>query len=305
MSNENIDKKTIIKEIENRIQFVIVVAMFFSGVMYNFFNIYDKTKSDNIVLSYSIVIAIYFVIYIFFELTKDKLSLLWLKRVSALTLVGIGTFIIPVSFMSSAAKLPNSWIILILYQLSFWGTAIVPCIIFFILFTFIFRDKKRMPKSTKAFTLIEVLLVIAIIGVLASLTVVYLGGAMVKARDAKRMNDLSEIGRFFSLGCLLPGAGAGEYDLNELIAEYAAKYPQYSANIPKNIRDPKTGTEAASNYKYLVTDSGQCALYANLENKDAAVSLSGLSAPTPAGGKGIFQGSRGWNGSDKYFQVSN
>lgn len=162
-----------------------------------------------------------------------------------------------------------------------------------------------MPKANKAFTLIELLVVITVIGILATLAFVYFGGAMAKARDAKRMNDLDQIGRFLSLGCLTPGAGAGEYDLNDLIAEYAAKYPQYSKYIPKNLRDPKTGTDAVSNYKYIVTAGNRCALYANLENEGATVSLPRLSEPTAGGGKGVFQGSESWNGSNKYFQVSN
>ncbi|MDP2708912.1 MAG: type II secretion system protein [bacterium] len=162
-----------------------------------------------------------------------------------------------------------------------------------------------MPHKNNGFTLIEILVVIAIIGALAGLAYVYFGGATVKARDAKRLNDLNQIGRFLSFGCLTPEAGAGEYDLNLLIAEYAAKYPQYANNIPKNIRDPKTGTDAESNYKYIVTADNKCVLYANLENAAAEVSLTGISQPAPGGGKGIFQGVAGWNGSDKYFQLSN
>ncbi len=43
-----------------------------------------------------------------------------------------------------------------------------------------------------------------------------------------------------------------------------------------------------------------------LENDGIEVSLPGISVPTPAGGKGVFQaGSSGWNNSNKYFQVSN
>ncbi len=163
-----------------------------------------------------------------------------------------------------------------------------------------------MKKYKNGFTLVEVLAVVAVIGLMATLAFVYLGGATAKARDAKRMNDVNQIGRFLSFGCLLPGAGAGEYDLNELIEEYRIKYPQYANSIPKNVRDPKTGTDADSNYKYIVTAGNRCALYANLENSGAEVSLLGISEPTPGGGKGIFQaGSTGWNGSDKYFQVSN
>lgn len=162
-----------------------------------------------------------------------------------------------------------------------------------------------MPKPNRAFTLIELLVVIAIIGILAALAFVYFVGATGKARDAKRMNDLSQIGNFLSFGCLTPGAGAGEYDLNQLIAEYSAQYPQYANLIPKNIRDPKTGTDTAANYKYIVTAGNKCVLYANLENVEAGVTMPNLNAPTPGGGKGIFQNGEGWNGSNKYFQVSN
>lgn len=162
-----------------------------------------------------------------------------------------------------------------------------------------------MPDKNKGFTLIEILAVIAIIGALAGLALVYFGGATAKARDGKRINDLNQIGRFLSFGCLTPEAGAGEYDLNRLIAEYAAKYPQYASSIPKNLRDPKTGSDEASGYKYIVTADNKCALYANLENGAAEVSLTGISEPAPGGGKGVFRGAAGWNGSDKYFQASN
>jgi prepilin-type N-terminal cleavage/methylation domain-containing protein len=156
------------------------------------------------------------------------------------------------------------------------------------------------------FTLIEILVVIAIVGVLAVIAFVYFGGATVKARDTKRMSDLNQIGRFLSFGCLMPDGGAGEYDLNDLVEEYKIKYPQYANSIPENIRDPKTGSDDLSNYKYIVDEEKNCVLYANLENDDAEVSLPGISEPTPGGGKGIFAASGiGWNGSSKYFAISN
>jgi len=116
-----------------------------------------------------------------------------------------------------------------------------------------------LKKYNRGFTLIELLAVIAIIAVLATLTTLAFSGTRAKARDAKRLNDLNQIGRFLSFGCLTPETGAGEYDLNELIVEYKSQYPQYANLVPKNIRDPKTGTDSVSNYKYIVSaDNSAC-----------------------------------------------
>ncbi|MDD5032268.1 MAG: type II secretion system protein [Patescibacteria group bacterium] len=163
-----------------------------------------------------------------------------------------------------------------------------------------------LKKYNHGFTLVELLVVIAIIAVLATSVLVAFSSTRAKARDAKRLNDLNQIGRFLSFGCLIPETGAGEYDLNELIIEYRNKYPQSANLIPKNIRDPKTGTDIVSNYKYIASADNKCVLYANLENEEAIVSLPAISAPTPGAGKGIFMApANGWNGSHKYFQVSN
>jgi len=156
------------------------------------------------------------------------------------------------------------------------------------------------------FSLIEILVVIGIIGILGALAFTAFGGVRGKARDAKRLNDLNQIGRFLNFGCVMPETGPGEYDLNELLAEYKSKYPQYNNIIPKDISDPKSGTELVSNYKYIIESDNKCVLYANLEDANREVTLTAISAPTPGGGKGVFVSpNKGWNGSDKFFQVSN
>jgi len=157
------------------------------------------------------------------------------------------------------------------------------------------------------FSLIEILIVVGILGLISTLLITALGSTRIKARDTKRKSDLNQIGRFLTLSCFLPETGGGDYDLSQIVTGIISRYPQYAQYVPKNIKDPKTGTDTETRYHYLVTSDGQaCALYANLENDEEKVTLTNINLPTAHGGTGIFQTSAvGWNGSNKYFQISN
>lgn len=160
--------------------------------------------------------------------------------------------------------------------------------------------------KSRGFTIIEILVVVAVIGLLASVILVTLSGTRGKARDARRKAELSQMGRFLTgSGCFVPDSGAGTYDIAALIPEVVAKYPQAAQFINQIPRDPRVGDDDETYYRYIYGADGRCALYGNLENADEPVTLPSLTAPTAGGGTGILEaGSAGWNGSTKYYQIS-
>lgn len=163
-------------------------------------------------------------------------------------------------------------------------------------------------RKKSGFTLVEVLVVVAIIGVLATIVVAAVGPALAKSRDAKRKFELSQIGRFLTgSSCYIPTAGTGDYDLGAVFAEVLAKNPQYAQMMSKTPRDPRGGTDQKTLYRYAVSEDGQrCVLYANLENRNEAVTITGVTAPMPGRGTGVLQAAvPGVHGTDRFFQVSN
>lgn len=165
---------------------------------------------------------------------------------------------------------------------------------------------KNGKKFKTGFTLIEILVVITIIGTLATIIAISVFGAREKARDSNRKVEISQIGKVLTLSCYMPDEGAGNYDIAVLFQEILDKYPDYSKYISEVPRDPKSGTETESKYFYIVSEDGKkCAVYANLENSKAPVNLS-ITTPFPGGGTGILQADDpGWNNTPLYYQYSN
>lgn len=150
------------------------------------------------------------------------------------------------------------------------------------------------------------MVVIGIIGVLATISVAALVPAQRKARDTKRKADLVQMGRLLQVGtCYLPSSGAGDYDLKELIPEFIVKYPQYAQFASYLPKDPRVGSDSASGYRYQADADGHCVLYGNLENEGEPITLPGLSSPAPNSGTGALRaGSTGPNGTAIYYQIS-
>jgi len=156
------------------------------------------------------------------------------------------------------------------------------------------------------FTLIELLVAIAIVAVLATIVSAAVLPARAKARDAARLVEMNQMGRFLlAISCYVPTAGPGDYDLQTVYEDLVTVNPQVAQYLSEAPRDPKSGNETESGYRYLYSADGKCALYANLEDDEARVTLGNLTAPTAGGGTGILAASQtGPNGSVNYFQIA-
>lgn len=160
--------------------------------------------------------------------------------------------------------------------------------------------------KNKAFTLIELLVAVGILGVLASIVFVALAPGRIRARDTVRETQLNLIGRFLTaVSCHTPTSGAGDYDLKEIFDEIVLENEEAAKFLTSVPRDPRLGTDTESGFRYLYNSDGHCALYANLESDEAAVTLPSLTEPTAGGGRGVLEAAtEGPNGSKKYYQIS-
>jgi prepilin-type N-terminal cleavage/methylation domain-containing protein len=159
------------------------------------------------------------------------------------------------------------------------------------------------------FSLIELLIVIAILAILSTFVFVIVFPALAKARDTRRIFEISNIGRYIVSSCPLPADGPGTYDLAALVTELRPKYPKYAEALTTLPKDPSRGTEEETFYRYIVSDASgtrKCAFFANLENAAEAVTNNTITEPTAGGGTGVFAAIEpGWNGTDRYYQFSN
>jgi prepilin-type N-terminal cleavage/methylation domain-containing protein len=122
-----------------------------------------------------------------------------------------------------------------------------------------------MKKYRKGFTLIEMLIVITIIALLASLILVGMGGARAKTRDSRRIADLHNVMNALELYYAKYYSYPDVSSWSELSSTLTQEGGIGVSRIPD---DPL----AARTYQYGVANDGQdYVLGANLETQDAAL----------------------------------
>lgn len=148
----------------------------------------------------------------------------------------------------------------------------------------------KQNKKLSGFTLIEILIVVAIIAILASVVLVGLGPTQQAGRDARRISDLHEVQNGLELynGKCGYYPGAANCDVTATTGYNAGATNMVVALTTSGIGATQIPQDPTNNslYKYLYATNGASAttyvLEARLENASGSV-FTGYSAPSNMG----------------------
>ncbi|NBR72005.1 MAG: type II secretion system protein [Verrucomicrobia bacterium] len=114
---------------------------------------------------------------------------------------------------------------------------------------FSWRMSKRAPLTKDhAFTLVELLVVISIVGLLAGLTVPAVSGALLKGKQAEALNQLKQLGTL-ALAYATDNNGTVPGEGGEGVQSFSALAQASNATAWYNVLPPLSGFLAASNYR--------------------------------------------------------
>lgn len=143
--------------------------------------------------------------------------------------------------------------------------------------------------SRKGFTLIEILIVVAIIGILAGVVLVGLRGTGPQARDSRRAADLRQVQNglelYYNKNNRYPVATGSWDDLKTLLTAPAAGLS--ISNIPQ---DPQwSSTNNSASYAYGTDTNGTSyVLKANLEVTDSKLLSNDIDSTTLSAGSTVI-----------------
>lgn len=165
-----------------------------------------------------------------------------------------------------------------------------------------------MRKSTSGFTIVELLIVIVVIAILASISIVAYSGIQARARDSQRRNDVSEIVKALELyyadnGQYPTSSGAGSTTINSSWSTTADASWQSLSNALKTYLNklptdptstPNGNVQATGNYNYAYFSAGSYCngamtshqaylLIYQLEGSSQTNTLTGDCSTTPVG----------------------
>ncbi len=148
------------------------------------------------------------------------------------------------------------------------------------------RERERDDK-TSSFTLIELLIVVAIIGILAALIIVSLTGSLSKAKDAQRIQDVkgyeTALAQYYTNNGGYPtssDSGNGDVPINDSII-VGDLVPKYIASIPAILVSDgdryysvgvTTGVSQSYDLKIYIAATGWCKTGPNDQNGDWGLS---------------------------------